>query len=147
MATLEEAKAMIEKLEERLNAVEERSASSLTENKGAVDNEALKAYQRKMLVRLIEIRDALGDGDSEAMKKERDEARAENVRLNKELGFANYRIKHLIRELNKSEEEVAAAKANKQVPEASVSNDTTSTAASDVPTAPKSSFGSYFGFS
>ena len=69
-----------------------------------VDNSNLKAYQAKLLSRLKEIRESIGDGDAGAIKKERDAAIDENTRLKKELERANYRINHLIKELNKAEE-------------------------------------------
>ena len=99
----EEANVMISKLEERLDAVEAKNESYSPQTRG--DDSNLRIYQAKLLVRLKEIRAAIGTGDAGSIKKERDAALSENVELKKELERANYRIKHLVKELNKAEEQ------------------------------------------
>lgn len=99
----EEANVMISKLEERLDAVEAKNESYSSQTR--VDDSNLRIYQAKLLVRLKEIRSAIGTGDAGSIKKERDAALSENVELKKELERANYRIKHLVKELNKAEEQ------------------------------------------
>ena len=99
----EEANVMISKLEERLDAVEAKNESYSSQTR--VDDSNLRIYQAKLLVRLKEIRAAIGTGDAGSIKKERDAALSENVELKKELERANYRIKHLVKELNKAEEQ------------------------------------------
>jgi chromosome segregation ATPase len=112
MSTVDDAKDMISKLEGRLDAVEAKNASSSGAGNGVADQEALRVYQAKLLARLKEIRSTIGDGDAGAIKKERDDALAENARLQKELERAHYRINHILKELNKSEEEVASLQAD-----------------------------------
>lgn len=99
----EEANVMISKLEERLDAVEAKNDSYSSQTRG--DDSNLRIYQAKLLVRLKEIRVTIGTGDAGSIKKERDAALSENVELKKELERANYRIKHLVKELNKAEEQ------------------------------------------
>ena len=93
------AEAKLEEIEKRLGALE---VAKKTQGGGA-DKEILVAFQKKLLVRLKEIRGALGDGDAADMKKERDAAQAEVAVLKKELERAEYRINHLVKELNKAE--------------------------------------------
>lgn len=137
MSTVEEAKDMIAKLEGRLDAVEAKNVSSSSSGKGVADQGALRAYQAKLLVRLKEIRSSIGDGDAGAIKKERDEALAENARLQKELDRANYRCHHLVKELTKVEEEVAGLQAGVKTATASA---TPTAAASKIPDEKKKSF-------
>ena len=94
------AEAKIEEIEKRLADLE------VAKKRGGsvADREVLQTFQKKLLVRLKEIRAALGDdGDVEKVKKERDSALAEVASLKKELERADYRIKHLVKELNKAE--------------------------------------------
>ena len=94
------AESKIEEIEKRLDELE----MTRKQRGGTADREALLTFQSKLLVRLKEIRAALGnDGDFETIKRERDSALEEVASLKKELERADYRINHLVKELNKAE--------------------------------------------
>ena len=80
------AEAKIEEIEKRLADLEVAKKRS----GGVADREVLQTFQKTLLVRLKEIRAALGDdGDVEKVKKERDSALAEVASLKKELERAD----------------------------------------------------------
>jgi hypothetical protein len=149
MSTDKDAQAMVVALEQRLDNVEALNAANASQTGGAVDSAAMKAYQAKMLVRLKEIRAALADGDAGAMKKERDEALAENARLQKELERANYRVNHLVKELNSAEAATGSANTSASATAAPAPAATASAAptaaATAAPEKKKSLFSSIFG--
>ena len=94
------AEAKMEEIEKRLDELE----LTRKQRGGTADREALLAFQRKLLERLKEIRAALGDdGDIGKVKRERDSALEQVASLKKELERADYRINHLVKELNKAE--------------------------------------------
>lgn len=67
---------------------------------------AIKLYQKQILGKLKAIRDALvaEGGDVATIRRERDEARAENAALKKDVERLNYRVRHLVKALNEEEQ-------------------------------------------
>ncbi len=102
---LPEALARLELLEGRLQAVLNDEQASSTANVGDMSTsvkQALAAYQAQILPRLLEIRAAIvsGGGDVATIRAERDAAVAENIKLKRDGERMQYRIQHLIKELN-----------------------------------------------
>jgi chromosome segregation ATPase len=106
MSNLEEAEGRMSTTEQRLLSLEADGASG--GNSAAVE-QALRVYQQQVLAKLKAIRSQIMDegGDVGTIKKERDEAVAQNALLRKEIDKQNYRIQHLIKALNKAEERCA----------------------------------------
>ena len=75
---------------------------------GDTSNEAeaeMEGFKRQILSKLYVIRDRLATegGDPEELKKERDAVKQENAILRAEIERLNYRVRHLIKELNTAE--------------------------------------------
>ena len=98
---MDQANAKMSSIEERLTKVE----SSLGSNMSTTTNVDLKAYQTQLLVKLKGIRQAMTaeGGDIVQIKEERDKLAIENAKQKKEIDKLNYRIKHLIKALNREE--------------------------------------------
>jgi len=99
----------ISEAENRMNQIERRI--TLLESGGASDEssndfgeQALKKYQLDLLVRLKAIREKITvEGDLDSIRKERDVALDENIKMRKEIEKLNYRVKHLVKALNEEE--------------------------------------------
>ena len=88
-------------IEERLTKVE----VSLGGNATTTTNVDLKEYQTQLLIKLKCIRQAMTaeGGDIVQIKEERDKLALENAKQKKEIDKLNYRVKHLIKALNREE--------------------------------------------
>ena len=97
------AEQRLHELESRLIAVERVGAAA---TQGDADDGAVQAYQAVVLDRLKSIRHALLEevGDIAAIRRERDEAVALNVKMEADLAKQNYRIAHLIKALNEAQQ-------------------------------------------
>jgi hypothetical protein len=102
MSEIQEAEARMMSIEQRLLAVE---ATKTTGASSSEVEQALNSYQQQVLVKLQAIRSKIvEEGDVSAIKKQKDDAIAENALLKKEIEKQNYRIQHLIKALNAAEE-------------------------------------------
>lgn len=103
MSNLDEAEARMSTIEQRLLSLESEGSVN---NSSEVVEQALNAYQKQVLQKLKAIRSTIMEegGDVVAIKKERDDAVAQNALLKKEVEKQNYRIQHLIKALNLAEE-------------------------------------------
>ena len=99
---MDQANAKISSIEERLTKVE---ASLVGSNSSSTTNIDLKEYQTQLLIKLKGIRQAMTaeGGDIVQIKEERDKLAIENAKQKKEIDKLNYRIKHLIKALNREE--------------------------------------------
>ena len=103
----------ISSAENRMTSIEaklmELEKSAVSASTGSPSQEAvelaIKKYQQQMLGKLQAIKEALvaEGGDVTSTRQERDEARAENAALKKEVERLNYRVRHLIKTLNEEE--------------------------------------------
>lgn len=91
-------------IEKRLQSIESTKAS---ENSSSDIQQALAEYQQQILVKLKAVRDQISaeGGDVSVIKKERDDAVNENTLLKKEIEKLNYRVQHLVKALNKAEQD------------------------------------------
>ena len=103
MSEISKAEQLVSDLERRVTLMELGSAS--VDSRKASDNEEMRGFKLNILTKLKTIRDKLVSegGDPEQLKKERDEALAENIKMKKEMEKQAYRIKHLIKELSLEE--------------------------------------------
>lgn len=103
MSSIDEAEAKMSTIEQRLLALESDTGAG---NNSAAVEQALAAYQKQVLEKLKVIRSKIMEegGDVSTIKKERDDAVAQNALLKKEVERQNYRIQHLIKALNLAEE-------------------------------------------
>lgn len=99
---MDHANAKMSSIEERLTKVEETLVGS---NSSSTPNVDLKEYQAQLLIKLKGIREAMTaeGGDIVQIKEERDKLAIENTKQKKESDKLNYRIKHLIKALNREE--------------------------------------------
>ena len=95
-------------MEEQLLNLEQRVQA--VENGQGFSNEtemALRAYQAQTAAKLIQVRDLLlspDNADSTQVTQERDSLMEENKKLKKEIEKLNYRVKHLVRNLENEEQ-------------------------------------------
>ena len=96
MNRLEKLECRLKSMESTAEQVDEKDSSS--SNSSMVD---LVEYQKQMLIRITEIRDTLvvQDGDINVVKEERDSLKESNSKLKKEVERLNYRISHLIKNM------------------------------------------------
>lgn len=96
-------------IEQRLLALESDAGAG---NNSAAVEQALATYQKQVLEKLKVIRSKIMEegGDVAVIKKERDDAVAQNALLRKEVERQNYRIQHLIKALNLAEEKANSSK-------------------------------------
>jgi hypothetical protein len=101
MSELKVAEERMQSIEERLAAVEALNTTSTS----AADSQALLQYQKQILAKLTAVRDQMKmeGGDITTIKRERDEAVAQNAIYKKEIDKLNYRVNHLIKALNAEE--------------------------------------------
>eukprot|EP01031_Cornospumella_fuschlensis_P041143 gene41143-50194_t len=105
MSELLAAENRMSTLEARIAELEKSAVASSGETSQAEVELAIKKYQYQMLGKLKSIKEALVSegGDSSTLRRERDEARAENAALKKEIERLNYRVRHLVKALNDEE--------------------------------------------
>ena len=106
MSDIQAAEERMLSIEQRILSIESSKCSSSTSS--ADVEQALNHYQKQILVKLKAVRDQIMEegGDVSTIKKERDEAIAQNVLLKKEIEKLNYRVRHLIKELNEEEKRI-----------------------------------------
>ncbi|RYH16845.1 hypothetical protein EON65_29440 [archaeon] len=106
MADLSGAENRMTSLEARIAELEKSAVSASSGDNSHVEVElAIKKYQHQILGKLKAIKEALVSegGDSATLRQERDDARAENAALKKEIERLNYRVRHLVKALNEEE--------------------------------------------
>lgn len=104
-ALFSEAELRMAALELKISDLEASRGSDTNKWETLTSSETLIDYQTQMLRRLITIRDAItaDGGDHSLISAERDHFQAENAKLRKEAEKLNYRVQHLVKELNQAE--------------------------------------------
>jgi chromosome segregation ATPase len=123
---MNEAEQLMKSLESRMNSLETKvtqdtkkkpsgnqpGTAAATNNNSEAVEAALKAYQKQILGKLKQIREAFDaeGGDIQTIRSERDQLAAENKKMKTEIERLNYRVNHLVKALNEEEAKNAAKK-------------------------------------